>query len=367
MSAILDRYLIREMFTATLAVVVVLLVILLGNTSVRILGKIVEGAMPEEALLPMIAINMVHYLTILLPLSLYLGILLAMGRLYRDSEVTAFYACGIGTKRLYRPLLILASVMTFVSAILALYIAPKVSVAQQLIKHQIEHRSELAGITAGRFNLSKSGDGMMFVEKLMDDRSRMSNVFLSLRPHDPQTERLIESSQEVQNIFITEKQKSYMVYRKGYLYALPKESLAVRITEFEEHGIEIQEKNEEAAHLKISAIPTLALWQLADPASNAEMQWRLALPLACFLLALLALPLSYTTPRKGRYAKLLAGILVYLIYTNLLGIGRAMIEKEQLPSVLGINMAHFILLLLIGILLWKQSGFIKWRFPAGGK
>lgn len=367
MLAILDRYLMREIAVSTFGVVVVLLVILLGNTTVHILGKIAEGALPEDALLPMVVINMVHYLTILLPLSLYLGILLAMGRLYRDSEMTALYACGISVKRLYRPLSALAVTTALLSALLALYLAPKVSAARQLIKHQVEQRSELAGITAGRFNVSKNGDGMMFVERLTENRDHMINVFLSLRPRNPEMERMIESSREAQNIFISEKQKPYMVYRAGYLYALPKESLAVRITEFEEHGVEIQEKNPAAVHFKISATPTRELWLAGDGVSLAEIHWRLALPLACLLLAGLALPLSHTTPRKGRYAKLAVGILIYLIYTNLLGIGRALIEKELLPPMLGINLVHAGLLLLIGILLWKRSGFMKLRFSTGNK
>jgi lipopolysaccharide export system permease protein len=101
---IIDRYVFKECAFATLAVVAVLLLILLGNSFVRVLGNIAEGKLSADSLLPMLGINMLHYLVILVPLGLYLGILLGMGRFYRDSEMAAMFAGGIGTLQLFRPL-----------------------------------------------------------------------------------------------------------------------------------------------------------------------------------------------------------------------------------------------------------------------
>jgi len=102
----LDRYIFKEISTSWAAVTVVLLVIMVANVLARILSKVTDGSIPADALFVLVGIKVINLLVTLIPLGLYLGVLLAFGRLYRDSEMSAIAACGTGLGVLYRPALI---------------------------------------------------------------------------------------------------------------------------------------------------------------------------------------------------------------------------------------------------------------------
>ena len=94
---------------------------------------------------------------------------------------------------------------------------------------------------------------------------------------------------------------------------------------------------------------TAALMASRQPEDAAELQMRIAAPVSVLLLALLAVPLAHLRPRQGRYAKIVFGIAVYLVYTNLLALGQGWIGKQVLPAWLGLWWAHA---LMLGGALW---------------
>ena len=104
MLRILDRYIFREVASTWLAVTVVLLFILLTNQFARVLGEVAKGNLPRDAVLQLIGLTAVQYMTILVPIGLFLSIMLALGRLYRDSEMPAMMACRVGPGGIYRPI-----------------------------------------------------------------------------------------------------------------------------------------------------------------------------------------------------------------------------------------------------------------------
>lgn len=105
MTRILDRYIFREIATTWLGVTGVLLMILLTNQFARVLGDVAKGKLPKNAAFEVIGLSAVQYLTILVPIGLFLAVMLALGRLYRDSELPAMMACRVGPAGIYRPLL----------------------------------------------------------------------------------------------------------------------------------------------------------------------------------------------------------------------------------------------------------------------
>ena len=100
MARILSRYLLREVLVAWLAVTAVLLVILLTNQLASVLARAAEGGFPRTVVLDLVGLGVVRNLAVLLPVGLLLGVMLALGRLYHDSEMTAVVACGVGGLKL---------------------------------------------------------------------------------------------------------------------------------------------------------------------------------------------------------------------------------------------------------------------------
>lgn len=142
---IIDRYISKELLLTWLAVTLVLMLILLSGTLARLLGKAAEGSIPGEAVWPLLMFTGARYLILLVPLSLYLGVLLNFSRLYKDNEMAALGACGVGLKRLYRPLLIVVIPATLLLAYLTLFVMPWVSQQAELLKLEIDNQSQLSG------------------------------------------------------------------------------------------------------------------------------------------------------------------------------------------------------------------------------
>jgi lipopolysaccharide export system permease protein len=129
------------------------------------------------------------------------------------------------------------------------------------------------------------------------------------------------------------------------------------VAEFEQGEIPVQIQNREFV-TAVEAMPTAGLLGSEEPELRAEFEWRLASPVSVLLLVLLAVPLSRSSPREGRYARVGLGLLLYIIYTNSLSIGRVWVERAAVPDWLGLWWAHGLLGLLALILLLYSSGLL---------
>lgn len=351
--SIIDRYVSRELIYTWLAVTLVLMLILLSSTLARLLGKAADGSLPADTIMPLLLITSARYLILLVPLSLYLGVLLCFSRLYKDNEMAVMSACGIGFRRLYRPLLIVAIPVSLGMAVLTLYIMPGISKQAQLLKAEIENRSELSGLVAGRFNASSDGNAIMFLEKQSDDGSQMENVFIHQKGKNAAN---VETAIAARR-FVDKDQRQFILFENGQQYEGRPGQSDFRIIHYEKHGIYVPETELVKKIKRRDAVPTSDLWHSKHPAYKAELQWRLSIPVATVLMAMLALPLSYTTPRRGRYSKLALAILIYLVYSNLLGIGETWVQQRKVPDWLGLWWVHgFIVSLIIFWLIRRLGG-----------
>jgi lipopolysaccharide export system permease protein len=348
MFKVIDRYVLKECAWATAGVIAVLLLILLGNTLVRVLGDIAKGELPAETLWTMLLVNLVHYLVILLPISLYLGILLGMGRLYRDSEMAAMFACGIGTGRLYRPVLALTIPAALLTVLLSIFLAPLTAEHKDEIRHQAKYASGLSGLIAGQFNIAGRGKRSLFFERWDKNGEQMQKVFYYGRDQDIATVQTADKA-HIQ----LEAQATYVVFENGRTFSGIPGRLDYRVIEYAAHGVRLHKDETPLLKLSTSSTPTLELLNSTEPEMIAEWHWRLAVPVACLLLGLLALPLSYSSPRKGRYNKIGVAVLIYIIYLNTLGLGRAWLEKGVVSGLAGLWWVHAAVLLTIVMLVLK--------------
>ena len=96
-----------------------------------------------------------------------------------------------------------------------------------------------------------------------------------------------------------------------------------------------------------------------DNEEIAELHWRFGIPLATVVLAIIAVPLSRTQPRQGRYSRLIIGLLVFIVYFNLLIAGKAWIEQGRVIAPLGLWWVHGGMLIAGLSLLAVQNGWHK--------
>lgn len=347
---VLDRYLAREVGQTWLTVTLVLLAILISNQFARILGDAAAGKLPKDAVLTLLGLTSLNYLTILVPLALFLSVMLALGRIYKDSEMAAMNACGVGPLQLYRPLLLLTAVVAAGLGALSLVAAPWALRQVELIRDAAQREAQIEALEAGQF---RSSGGIVFYAEGLTADGQLRNVFLE-RQRGAAVEVVVARRAEYK--VDAERGLRVMVLYEGRRYeGIPGEP-GFRIMDFEEHGLPIAFSGRDSREPDIEALPVAALLRTEGSAAAAEWHWRLSAPISAVLLVILAVPLSRTRPRQGRYGKLTVAVLVYLFYSNLMGAGRAWLENEQLPAAAGLWWVHAVVAGFAGYLLWRLYG-----------
>ncbi len=357
MFQVIDRYIIRETLQTWLAVTLVLMLILLSNRLARYLAEAVAGEIDGSLVFHLLALKAIAYLSVLAPMSLYLAFMLSFGRLYRDSEMSALGACGVGPARLYRSMFWVALPVTIMVVGLSFWVGPWAAEKGEHVRSRAENASELTSLSPGRFRETSGKNGVFYIEKINEEKGEIDTVFIHLTRRG---EPMILSSAHATQYVDPESGDRFVVFRDGYRYeGVPGED-GYKITQFEQHAILMEEKIIGVVPgQQRESIPSLELLSKHTPQYDAEWHWRLSSPISVVILTLLALPLGRATPRQGRYGKVILAVLVYIIYSNLMGVARVWIEKNEVPPGLGLWWVHAIVLLLAMVLLMRMHGF-KW-------
>ncbi len=340
---IISRYLSREIFYNLTSLTGLLVLIYISHRFMHYLVQAASGALPAEFILKLMGLKLLSDLMLILPLGFFLAILLALGRLYKDNEITALAACGIAVP--FKTIVGLGIIFSLFIGILSLILSPWALTQANLLKKQATTTAEVSNFMAGRFKEFNQGKGIFYIEAI--ENGNMKNVFVQANLPDKYVILVAQHAYQTM-----QQNEIFMVLLNGYRYEAPPNSLAYVITQFQEHAIRIPNQLTDNQNNDISSLSTNELWQKTDPIYQAELQWRFSLPLSVILLAALAVPLSRTTPRQGQYAKIFAGILIYLIYSNLSHIAQKWVANGDVPVVIGVWWVHLILLIIIVILLY---------------
>lgn len=350
--SIISRYVFRECVAALMVVLGVLFLILLTNQFAEALGDAAGGSLPREAVFPILGLTALSYAVFLAPFGLFLGVMLALARLNRDSEMVALGACGVGPGRLLRPIGLLTLLLTVFMSWVALVQTPAAMQRIELIKREAREALQVSAIEAGTFASPDSGETVVYAEDVRGDELR--GVFYQRHAGEKVVAILAERGQRIQD---TETGLLSFVLTDGVRYeGVPGES-DFFVVHFREHGIPVRIDRDEDYVPPIETRPTTELLAADDPLSAAELQWRLSSPLSLIVLALLAVPLSRSPPRSGRYSRAGIGILIYIIYANSLSIARVWLERGVVPEWLGLWWVHAVAALIVIALLVRVSGW----------
>lgn len=356
----------REVYASMLATMVVLLLIFLSNVLVRIMHSAASGVLSGNAVKMLLLLQLPLLSAVILPASLFLGILFAYGRLYADSEMIIFTACGLNPRRLLTTTLIFSGVVMILVAVLSLWINPKVyKYSDHITSGATSSSFEL--IKANQFNELAQGEWVFYVGSVSKDKKCFFDIFAAQQP-DTQNSAFNSNLCAVTAKSAYQKIDPntgdlYMVLVDGYRYVGVPGQKDYEVMKYKEYGIQIKQ-DAVVWHKDESSMSTLRLWN--DRKNNlaaAELQWRISLPLSALILTLVATPLSRVQPKRGRYAKLAPAVLLYIIYANFLFLAKAWIKSGVLTSVLGMWWVHGLMLGLAIFLIGRELGW--WRRACG--
>lgn len=354
MGPILNRYILRETAQTWAVVTGILLLILLTDQFARVLDDAAGAELPRDAIFAVMGLSSINYLTVLIPIGVFLSIILALARMYRDSEMAAMMACGIGNVSLYRPIVVFALVLAAAVGWLAMEAGPAAQRQVEQIFDDARKSADLAMLEPGRFNSFGRERVTIYAEEVGSD-GKLRNVFVQFRSAD---KVIVVVAREADQRNDEEAGTKVLTFRNGERFEGVPGSQEFLMMSFAEHGIPFAVSASAPGQIEPEAQSVPELLERLDSAAVAELQWRASSPISLLVLMLLAVPLSRTRPRQGRYSGLFNAILVYVIYSNLLGASKVWLERGDIPAWLGLWWVHLVFIAITLLLLQYQNRFL---------
>ncbi|MGY0650725.1 LPS export ABC transporter permease LptF [Luteimonas sp. A537] len=349
----LDTYLFREFAQSTFAALVVLMIVSLGGVFAEVLGDIARGRVPAGLMLSQLGLQVLNYLPLILPLGLMLGLLLAVGRLYRDSEMPVLVATGVGPRRLLRPLMMLVlPVVAFIGAC-SLWLGPWANDYSQRMVAEGNRNLLLAGLEAGRFVELPGGSGVVYVGAMSGEGSALGRVFIYR-----QDEERMDVTTARNGRLAVDGAERYLDLGEGFRVEGPlAEGLDFRMMRYARNEMRLPDAETRPADEDPEYDSTLALLGDSRPEARAQLHYRIAPPLLALAFALLAVPLARSPPRQARYGRIALGFLAYVVGINLMLLGTKWLADGKIPLQLGLWWL-VLPLLAVGTWLYFRDGHV---------
>jgi lipopolysaccharide export system permease protein len=299
----------------------------------------------------MLGFNMVKFLPMVLSLALFLAVLMTLSRWYRDSEMVIWFSGGLSLNHWVRPVLtFIFPVIAFI-LVLSLFVMPWATSKGELYRTQLESRDDLATISPGVFKESANGQRVFFMESFDELGNVVKNIFVQTLQH--QKLGVIVAAEGSR---YTEKNgDNFVLMENGRRYEGARGSAEFSTTEFEKYAIRIEANEAKQRPPSTQSKPTSELLTAANKTNNAELQWRIAIPISALILCLLAIPLSALDPRAGRSANFVLALIIYIIYNNLLSIFQAWVAQGKLNTLVGLWPVHVFFLLLTIYMFYRRG------------
>ncbi len=356
----------RETLKSQLAILFILLLIFFCQKLVRILGAAADGEIPTNLVLSLLGLGVPEMAQLILPLSLFLGLLMTLGKLYTESEITVMHACGLSRAVLVKAALVLALFTGAVAAVNVMWAGPWSSRHQDQVLADAKANPGMAALAQGQFQQASDGNSVLFIEGV--DGKNFNNVFLAqLRPKGNARPSVVlaDSGQLSQH-----KDGSQVVtLNSGTRFEGTAMLRDFRITDFQNYQAVIGHQAVALDPSDTEQMNMRTLFNTDNPRASAELHWRLTLIFAVVMMALMVVPLSVVNPRQGRVLSMLPAMLLYLIFFLLQTTLRSNGAKGKLDPMIWMWAVNLLYLALAVVLnLWDTVPMrrVRARFTRRG-
>lgn len=348
---VFQRALRRELISNAGAVFTTLFTITITVMLIRILGQAAGGQVASQDVVALIGFSALNYLPVLLILTGFISVLLVVTRSYQDSEMVVWFASGLSLSTWIRPVLGFGMPVVLLTAALSFFVTPWANRQSAEFRERFEKREDVSRISPGKFQESASRDRIFFVEGLANDATRVRNVFVN-STRDGQTSVVAAREGRIE---IDQRGDKFLVLQNGRRYDGSPDQPDFQLMQFERYGVLVaQQERQGEGDRSARALPTERLIAEPTPFNLGELLWRIALPLMCLLLMLLAVPLGFVNPRGGRSANLLVALFLFVVYSNTVSIFQAAVVQQRMSLASALWPAHAVTaLIVLALFLWR--------------
>jgi lipopolysaccharide export system permease protein len=353
---IIKRYVTREISRPFLIIVSICGVIFASFTTAVILNEVAAGLIPAGTVANLVLIRLVIALEMLIPVSLYFGVVFGLGRLHSDSEIVALSAGGIGEPRLVGIVLQFSLLIALVVACISMFARPWAYQQQYLLRAQVAAEFDIAYLEARQLLVNPGSDYAIFAATVDHKTRSAGEVIVQIRK--PDVMQIITAK----SLFQPPREQDappLFTFKEGYVYELDTQGSNDVIGRFGTLNLTLSPPEPKVIGYKSKAEGLLALSKSRHRKDLAEFQWRLSTPAATVLIALLAVPLSRSGPRGGRFAKALTAVAAYAVFFNLMTFAKNLVQEGLVGAVPGLWWPIVLLGLLLAALFWRPSGFAR--------
>lgn len=351
---LIRHYISKEILFTFGATLIVLLAILLVQRLALMLNEVMSGGISPNVIFSMIGIQILRFIAELVPLSFLLASIVAFGRLYKDSEMTAMFALGMPLSTLYRLLFQITVPLAAILLLLNFFLIPHFSLRFHDIQQQAREEAQLTIIKAGTFKELSRGKNTVYVKEISENQQEIQDVFIKTQGENSEYSITLAKTgrQEIDPQIGTR----FLILNDGNRYTFAKNGV-VDILKFQEIILRLDNSSGYNVPKNAALSTSQLLSKLGDPnykGYDGEFHRRLSAAISLLILTLMIPTLSHSNPRQGRFGNLLMAVFIYVVYFNLINLSQAWIRKGATPAALGMWWVHGIMLII--------ALFVAYRF-----
>ncbi|MGL4997143.1 MAG: LPS export ABC transporter permease LptF [Deefgea sp.] len=345
------KTLIHEMTWVAFGLFVVLLVIVMTSQVVRLLGEAAIGTLASSAVWAVMGFAAVRYFPILFSLMLFISILSVLTRLWKDHEMVVWFAAGRSIRSFILPVLQMGVPVVLLIAALSLFVSPWAQLKGREYRAASLKNEEVSQVSPGIFRESRGADRVYFIENFSGEGGQGENVFVQIRQDGKISTVLANRG----GMFVDEAGDRWMWLKDATAYQALAGSPQYDILTFKEGKVRVENPTQAVINPGTESMRSKELWRSDVPQHQAELAWRIALPIQAFLLMLAAIPLAFTNPRGGKGYHMVIAALLAFGYYNGINVMQAWLAVGKIPAYVGMWPLHGVVALLVIALFWWRS------------
>lgn len=355
---IFQRAIRRELLNTVGAVFTALFTIVMTVMLIRILGEAAVGKIAPTDVAAMLGFASLGYLPVIISLTAFIAVLTVVARSYQDSEMVVWLASGLSLRQWIGPVLSIGVPMVVITALLSIWLTPWANRNSADYKERFQQREDVARVSPGKFQESASGDKMYFVEGVANDLSNVKNIFV----REAGLRDGVVSAEEG-TISVSDTGEKTLQLLRGRRYEGAPGSSEIRVIEFERYALVLSQSGRDLASNRAArALTTPQLIEHPTPANLSELLWRVSIPVMCLLQMLIAIPLGFVNPRRGRGLNLTIALLLAITYSNVVGILQGSVSGGRLSFSAAFWLLHVsVFLLSVLLLYWRDNTNSRWH------
>ena len=340
---ILSKSLNIEVLKSTVGVLLIFFFLVVSSRFVGYFEQASEGLIDPNLIYKVVILRFPDFITLLLPLSFFLGVVITMSRLYSDREIYGFFTGGLSEIDFLKYLLPQSLLFFFLTLLLSIYVAPY---TKELSKEMISLDSlqeQFESIKPNQVFPLKNNEGFVFI------KDKQESVF---------DEVVLYISNEDYSSIVVADQLSYddlnsimnLNFKNGSMYQGLFEEGSSVVSTFKNLKIPVSTEENSVARLSFAR-----LFDYSARSTKSQMQWNISIPITIFILLIIGINLSKVEPRQGRLSVLLPAIFVYILYLSLLILARESFDNNSAITQNYIWFVHFIFFIFSIFGLYKSS------------